>query len=831
MSDFLKILFSLSLSGTLLILILLLLKRLYKNRFSKCWQYYIWLAAALRLLLPFAPFHTPVSDLFQAAETAVTNSIARTAPEAERTISKTERVSQYTDSGSPLQKNTKTADFPADTAENSLPGTADIQPAGNRANIAGLQTSPSGSPLRDSRSISAITFFAWLLPAVWMFLRRIAAYRRFVRYIRTEGAAVTDNHMLELLRKCKESCGIRRPVELFYHPLPASPVMTGFFHPCVAIPHNRMNDDGLGFIFIHELTHYKRRDLFYKWLIQTVVCVHWFNPFVRLLERETGRACELSCDEAVIRSLDKEAKTAYGNTLLSCSRTNPALTDAASALTMTEGAKQLKERLGAIMNEQKRSRKTTLAAAMIAAGICSGSAMMGVYAAPVNSSTKADQVMEHTPPASLADNSRLPDEILTTYRSLLAFRTDTYQNMTVDSFRENAVFVLDTPQGMELLQKAALEDRIRFRRFTDENAFFLCNTLLPLASGKWKTTVITSAGAERPLRNGQIAELEFNASLKILNPDILISEYEQVYAGLYQTALDFLSAMPEESLADSTVSSTKKLEKEAAKALKKYAETVSRTGNITLTIDRCLYGPQDPAAYRTKTATDTGSSRSAGSLPADTFAAENRTTLSPAETTPAGNTVFAAATSENIPVYVKKILSLKTGDYQSRKLKDFFEYVTLRYEADRSLWKAKNRLARKGCGQLKSRLSDEDYHFLTVTLPCTERESTNPYDRTGNIPPDFGGRYELPYPEHGTRISFEWAVRYHPSDRDLTIGQRDQIIINIMHGMDQFVADTPENADVGSAGYLKKMRSRLNQLILENSGRGLDMTVIQCVSG
>ncbi len=742
MSDFLKILFSLSLSGTLLILILLLLKRLYKNRFSKCWQYYIWLAAALRLLLPFAPFHTPVSDLFQAAETAVTNSIARTAPEAERTISKTERVSQYTDSGSPLQKNTKTADFPADTAENSLPGTADIQPAGNRANIAGLQTSPSGSPLRDSRSISAITFFAWLLPAVWMFLRRIAAYRRFVRYIRTEGAAVTDNHMLELLRKCKESCGIRRPVELFYHPLPASPVMTGFFHPCIAIPHNRMNNDGLGFIFIHELTHYKRRDLFYKWLIQTVVCVHWFNPFVRLLERETGRACELSCDEAVIRSLDKEAKTAYGNTLLSCSRTNPALTDAASALTMTEGAKQLKERLGAIMNEQKRSRKTTLAAAMIAAGICSGSAMMGVYAAPVNSSTKADQVMEHTPPASLADNSRLPDEILTTYRSLLAFRTDTYQNMTVDSFRENAVFVLDTPQGMELLQKAALEDRIRFRRFTDENAFFLCNTLLPLASGKWKTTVITSAGAERPLRNGQIAELEFNASLKILNPDILISEYEQVYAGLYQTALDFLSAMPEESLADSTVSSTKKLEKEAA-----------------------------------------------------------------------------------------KILSLKSGDYQSRKLKDFFEYVTLRYEADRSLWKAKNRLARKGCGQLKSRLSDEDYHFLTVTLPCTERESTNPYDRTGNIPPDFGGRYELPYPEHGTRISFEWAVRYHPSDRDLTIGQRDQIIINIMHGMDQFVADTTENADVGSTDYLKKMRSRLNQLILENSGRGLDMTVIQCVSG
>ena len=48
MSDFMKVLLSLSLSGTLLLLILLLLKQLYKNKFSKRWQYYIWLAAALR---------------------------------------------------------------------------------------------------------------------------------------------------------------------------------------------------------------------------------------------------------------------------------------------------------------------------------------------------------------------------------------------------------------------------------------------------------------------------------------------------------------------------------------------------------------------------------------------------------------------------------------------------------------------------------------------------------------------------------------------------------------------------------------------------------------
>ena len=55
---------------------------------------------------------------------------------------------------------------------------------------------------------------------------------------------------------------------------------------------------------LHELMHIKRLDMFYKWLVQFAVCVHWFNPFVYLMRKETGRGCELSCDEAVIRELD-----------------------------------------------------------------------------------------------------------------------------------------------------------------------------------------------------------------------------------------------------------------------------------------------------------------------------------------------------------------------------------------------------------------------------------------------------------------------------------------------------------------------------------------------
>ena len=52
MNEMLKLVLSLSLSGGVLILALLLSRPLWKDRVSKTWQYYIWLIVIARLLLP-----------------------------------------------------------------------------------------------------------------------------------------------------------------------------------------------------------------------------------------------------------------------------------------------------------------------------------------------------------------------------------------------------------------------------------------------------------------------------------------------------------------------------------------------------------------------------------------------------------------------------------------------------------------------------------------------------------------------------------------------------------------------------------------------------------
>ena len=75
MNELLKVVLSLSLSGTLLILLLFSLQSLFKGRLSKRWQYYIWLVAVARLLFPFAPETNLMTMLFQGVDRATEQAV------------------------------------------------------------------------------------------------------------------------------------------------------------------------------------------------------------------------------------------------------------------------------------------------------------------------------------------------------------------------------------------------------------------------------------------------------------------------------------------------------------------------------------------------------------------------------------------------------------------------------------------------------------------------------------------------------------------------------------------------------------------------------------
>ena len=342
MNEFIKILLSLSVSGALLLLLILGLKPLYKNKFSKRWQYYIWIVVALRLLLPFTPDTTIIGSLFEKFDTtAITNEI-------------------------PTNPNVP---VPADT------GNSKAEPIQTNREI-------TTAAMREPVDKYVCLFFIWSALALVLFVRKVTVYQGFIQYIKAGNKEVSDIKILNLLSDCEEKLNIKTRVELSCNSLIASPMLIGFFRPRIILPIGELEDKELSYIFVHELIHYKQRDMFYKWLIQIVVCVHWFNPFVYLLEKEVNKSCELSCDEKVISILNEKAKREYGDTLISFLKSNNLYKSSLASVTLTEGAEQLKERLGAIMKFRKKSKAIIAITAIFTAAVCVCFFVTGAYAAP-----------------------------------------------------------------------------------------------------------------------------------------------------------------------------------------------------------------------------------------------------------------------------------------------------------------------------------------------------------------------------------------------------------------------------------------------------------------
>lgn len=377
MNDILKTFLSMSVSGSLLLLILLAVRPLYRTRVSKRWQYYIYLVVIARLLLPFAPQRSLVGAFFEQAQERFMNRLAEA------------RAGGYGD-----------VDAGADTdGEEAYVGVGAVTEAASRepgrSTSEGENGKGSGEGNREGwkrpeKIIARLWSNLWLLwlgTALILFIRKITVYQSFVKYIKAGSGEAEEIKLLEQLSEAGAELGLKRPVELYDNGLVSSPLLLGFFHPCIILPETDWSEADFGYIVRHELIHYKRGDMIYKWLVQTVLCLHWFNPLVYRMEREIGRACELACDEAVLEMLDGKGRRSYGDMLLRAMEKGGSYKDSLASLTLNESAELLKERLGAIMDFKKISKGAKGCSLLLALLFAAGAMEMGAYAGPGVSET------------------------------------------------------------------------------------------------------------------------------------------------------------------------------------------------------------------------------------------------------------------------------------------------------------------------------------------------------------------------------------------------------------------------------------------------------------
>lgn len=163
----------------------------------------------------------------------------------------------------------------------------------------------------------------------------------------------------------KSIIGIPKHLNVRKTALLDAPLIVGLFRPTLFLPNIPISESDMNYILMHELTHYKRGDILYKWFAMIISSIHWFNPFVYIVSRQIDTECEVSCDFSVTSNLSDNEKNNYMSMILdlvanSKSGLRPLTTQMAS------GKKELKRRFTMIKKSIKVNKKAAIISGILA---------------------------------------------------------------------------------------------------------------------------------------------------------------------------------------------------------------------------------------------------------------------------------------------------------------------------------------------------------------------------------------------------------------------------------------------------------------------------------
>lgn len=353
----------LSLSGTVLGLLLWLLRPLTRRLFSWKWHYYLWLAVLLRLVLPV---HVDMGwEILPARESGV--SAVSELPEAGGRAFVDAQISGEQVSGEQASGEQSSIEQ-SSTEQFSTENLVEAEGTGQaQRNSAG--TLPESARSFEWEALWQWGFLIWLAGAAASLAVRGLRCRRFLRYIKEDCRRVSEDRLQHLAGRLAEELRIPGWVWVYESPRTATPALIGLRRSFIVLPQAEWELKEAELVLRHELIHLKRKDLWYKALFQLVCCIHWFNPVLILFERRMEQDCELSCDEAVIAPLREEERKVYGNVLLDTAERQSLFRRGGFSAALLEGRGHLGQRLHGILSFRERGKAAALLSIAAFAGI------------------------------------------------------------------------------------------------------------------------------------------------------------------------------------------------------------------------------------------------------------------------------------------------------------------------------------------------------------------------------------------------------------------------------------------------------------------------------
>ena len=207
--------------------------------------------------------------------------------------------------------------------------------------------------INTSPAIFHIIFWLWVAGGVLFSLAHIGKYMRLQRKLYK--TSIQDSNLFIWCEKVSLPVEEKmKKIAIRICPNIKSPMLIGYFRKTVYMPAEKLEKDDLILLLSHEVTHYKRKDLWLKLFYLSINALHWFNPMVYLATKKAGEAIEFACDYEVVKDKDAAVSRKYAELLIYILQSNVRRTTFSAAFSTT--GRYMEQRFRNIMSRKKKKR-------------------------------------------------------------------------------------------------------------------------------------------------------------------------------------------------------------------------------------------------------------------------------------------------------------------------------------------------------------------------------------------------------------------------------------------------------------------------------------------
>jgi len=339
-----------SVIGSIVTIIIFAIKGLFKTKLNATWQYYIWFLLIIRLIMP-SGFETPLS-----------------------------KFNIFTFTNERVQVSQNLSKITTNNVENYVENSGKV----SKSKL------EEKSNLKESKA-NDLNYYFNVASIVWAvgvaFITLIISSINGVLFFKVNKQPFCkDVDTIKVFEKCKSIMNISRFIPIVYDRCINTPSLFGAIKPKILINPDliyKLSFKEKKYIFLHELSHFKRKDIFISWIMLFCGILNWFNPIIWFAFHRMWEDSEIACDAYVLSYLEKKERKEYGETIIALVKFVSDIKWISGTTGIISGKANIRRRIIMIKNFKKNSCKGIIISICLLIAVC----MIGITNSPIKATT------------------------------------------------------------------------------------------------------------------------------------------------------------------------------------------------------------------------------------------------------------------------------------------------------------------------------------------------------------------------------------------------------------------------------------------------------------